>query len=92
MDQGFFWLSDAQFSRLEPLLPRDTRGNCAAPNIPPKLTRRCKSGFSPYLYRSHNAIERMFNRLDDFRRIATRYDRLAVNFLATVQIAPIVSY
>lgn len=32
------------------------------------------------------------NRLKDFRRIATRYDRLAMNFLAAVHIAPIVSY
>lgn len=64
----------------------------AAPNIPPKVNRRWKSCFSPYLYRSRNAIERMFNRLKDFRRIATRYDRLAVNFLAAVHIAAIVSY
>ncbi len=34
------------------------------------------------LYRGRNAIERMFGRLKDFRRIATRYDRLAHNFLA----------
>ena len=64
----------------------------AAPNIPPKVTRRWKNCFSPYLYRSRNAIERMFNRLKDFRRIATRYDRLAVTFLAALQIAAIVSY
>lgn len=64
----------------------------AAPNIPPKINRRWKSCFSPYLYRSRNAIERMFNRLKDFRRIATRYDRLAVNFLAAVQIAAILNY
>ncbi len=64
----------------------------AAPNIPPKVNRRWKSCFSPYLYRSRNAIERMFNRLKDFRRIATRYDRLAINFLAAVHIAAIVSY
>ena len=31
-----------------------------------------------------NAIERIFGRLKDFRRIATRYDRLADNFLAAV--------
>ena len=30
----------------------------AAPNIPPKANRRWKSGFSPYLYRNRNAIER----------------------------------
>ena len=34
----------------------------------------------------------MFNRLKDFRRIATRYDRLAKNFLAAVCIAATVSY
>ena len=49
----------------------------AAPNIPPKTNRRWKCCFSPYLYRHRNAIERMFGRLKDFRRIATRYDRLA---------------
>jgi transposase len=55
-----------------------------APNIPPKVNRRWKNCFSPYLYRNRNAIERMFGRLKDFRRIATRYDRLAHNFLAAV--------
>ena len=64
----------------------------AAPNIPPKANRRWKNCFSPFLYRDRNAIERMFGRLKDFRRIATRYDRLAVNFLAAVQIAAFVSY
>ena len=45
------------------------------PNIPPKANRRWKNCFSPFLYRDRNAIERMFGRLKDFRRIATRYDR-----------------
>ncbi len=64
----------------------------AVPNIPPKVTRVWKNCFSPYLYKSRNAIERMFNRLKDFRRVATRYDRLAVNFHAAVCIAATVSY
>ncbi len=64
----------------------------AVPNIPPKVTRVWKNCFSPYLYKSRNAIERMFNRLKDFRRIATRYDRLAINFHAAVCIAATVSY
>ena len=50
--------------------------------IPPKANRRWKNCFSPFLYRNRNAIERMFGRLKDFRRIATRYDRSATNFLA----------
>jgi transposase len=38
-------------------------------------------------YRQRNLIERMFGRLKDFRRIATRYDKLARNFLAGVLLA-----
>jgi transposase len=64
----------------------------AAPNIPPKRNRLWKSCFSPVLYRDRNAIERMFGRLKDFRRVATRYDKLAETFHATVCIAAIVSY
>ena len=64
----------------------------ATPNIPPKANRRFRPPFSPMLYRARNAIERMFGRLKDFRRIATRYDRLARNFLAAVQIAATVCY
>lgn len=63
-----------------------------APNIPPRVNRRWKNCFSPYLYRDRNAIERMFGRLKDFRRIATRYDRLAYNFLAAICLAAIVCY
>ena len=66
--------------------------NGTMPNIPPKANRRWKTCFSPVLYRDRNAIERMFCRLKDFRRVATRYDRNAVNFLAAVCIAATVSY
>jgi transposase len=38
-------------------------------------------------YRTRNLIERMFGRLKDFRRVATRYDKLARNFLAGVLLA-----
>ena len=67
-------------------------GNGTMPNIPPKANRRWKNCFSPFLYRDRNAIERMFGRLKDFRRIATRYDRSATNFLAAVCLAATVSY
>ncbi|WP_306891567.1 IS5 family transposase [Ancylobacter amanitiformis] len=71
---------------------RQVEENGTMPNIPPKANRRWKNCFSPALYRNRNAIERMFCRLKDFRRIATRYDRNAVNFLAAVCIAATVSY
>ena len=48
--------------------------------------------FSPALYRDRNAIERMFGRIKDFRRIATRFDRLAQNFLAAVCLVATVCY
>jgi transposase len=64
----------------------------AVPNIPPKINRRSKIRFSPRLYRGRNAIERMFSRIKDFRRIATRYDKLAVNFLAAVSLVATICY
>lgn len=60
------------------------------PNITSEANRRWKPCFSPFLYRDRNTIERMFGRLKDFRRIATRYDHLAVNFVAAVCLAAIV--
>jgi transposase len=39
------------------------------------------------LYRLRWRIENAFNRLKDFRRVATRYDRLALNYLASVCLA-----
>jgi transposase len=59
---------------------RQVEARGAMPNIPAKA-RRWKSFFSPVLYRNRNAIERMFSRLKDFRRIATRHDRNAKHFL-----------
>ena len=59
----------------------------AVPNIPPKANRRWKSCFSRSLYKGRNAIERMFCRLKDCRRLATRYDKLAANFLGNIHLA-----
>ena len=51
-----------------------------------------KSCFSRVLYRRRNAIERMFCRLKDYRRIATRYDKLATNFASSVYLAAAISF
>ena len=45
--------------------------------------------FSPYLYRARNLVERFFNKIKPCRRIATRYDKLAANYLAFVQLTSI---
>lgn len=58
-------------------------------NIPPKSNRIDPICFSPYLYRARNHVERFFNRIKQCRRVATRYDRLAGNYLAIGQLASI---
>ncbi len=59
----------------------------AVPNIPAKSNRKWKPCFSRALYRERNQVERFFSKLKHFRRIATRYDKLAENFLAMVKLA-----
>jgi transposase len=58
-------------------------------NIPPKRNRMDPICFSPYLYRARNLVERFFNKIKQCRRIATRYDKLAVNYLAFIKLASI---
>jgi transposase len=59
----------------------------AVPNIPTKSNRKWRPCSSKTLYRERNQIERFFGKLKHFRRIATRYDKLADNFLAMVKLA-----
>ena len=58
-------------------------------NIPPRRNRNDALCFSPYLYRARNLIERFFNKIKQCRRVATRYDKLAANYLAFIQLAAI---
>jgi transposase len=58
-------------------------------NIPPRFNRNEPICFSPSLYRARNLVERFFNKIKQCRRVATRYDKLAVNYLALVQRASI---
>jgi transposase len=58
-------------------------------NIPPKVNRKDPICFSPHLYRARNLVERFFNKIKQCRRIATRYDRLAANYLAFIKLASI---
>lgn len=45
--------------------------------------------FNKWLYRQRNIVERFFNRLKQFRGIATRYDRKSENFLAAIKMAAV---
>src|SRR5450432_4932575 len=59
------------------------------PVIPPKANRKTKRACDFALYCERNLVERFFNQLKHFRAIATRYDKLARNFLAGVQLAAV---
>lgn len=58
--------------------------------IPTIATRKHKWSFDRQTYKERNLVERMFNRLKDFRRIATRYDRLARNFASAIALVAVV--
>ncbi|MCC4252613.1 IS5 family transposase [Sphingobium naphthae] len=55
-------------------------------NIPNRSNRKQRFGFSPWLYRQRNLVERFFNRIKQFRGIATRYDKDAANYLAAINL------
>ena len=54
--------------------------------IPPINTRSKKLPYDKVLYRERNRIERFFNKLKQFRRLATRYDKLARTFCAALHL------
>ena len=60
--------------------------------IPSNATRRTPYPLDKTAYKRRNLIERMFCRLKDWRRIATRYDRTARNFLSAVALAATLSF
>jgi len=55
--------------------------------IPSNRTRKLAIAHDPVAYRLRNRIERFFNKLKHFRRIATRYDRRALYFLSAIHLA-----
>ena len=60
--------------------------------IPGKSSRKKRIRHDKSAYKNRNVIERCFGRLKDFRRIATRYDKLAGNFFCALCLVAIVAY
>lgn len=58
-------------------------------NVPNKSRRLKPNPFDPELYKDRNLVERFFNKIKYFRRIATRYDKRADTFFAMVKLASI---
>lgn len=73
-DKGYD--SDALVQRIE------AKGAQAV--IPPRSNRRSPRAYDRHRYKARNLVERCFNRLKQFRRIATRYEKLSAHFAAMV--------
>jgi transposase len=63
------------------------RASGAKAHIPSTRQRLVQRSVSLRIYRQRNLVERFFCKLKHFRRIATRFDKLARNFLAAVALA-----
>jgi len=57
--------------------------------IPPRSNLKDQRAFDRHLYKERNLVERFINRIKQYRRVATRYEKTARNFLAFVQVAAI---
>ena len=68
---------------------RTLRRQHTTPIIPKRKNSIHKPRFNRGLYQERNRIERLINRLKQFRRVATRYEKRAENYLAMLMIAAI---
>ncbi|WP_420893849.1 IS5 family transposase [Sphingomonas sanguinis] len=73
-------------------LRRSLRDAGAVPVIPGRRNRKRVIRYDKERYRGRHLIENAFCRLKDFRRVATRYDKLAANFLSGVAIATALAF
>jgi transposase len=62
------------------------------PVIPGRSTLKRRIVFDQARYRERHRIENAFCRIKDFRRVATRYDKLAANFLSAVALAVLLAF
>lgn len=63
------------------------RTACAV--IPSRKNLKIQREYNKEIYKDRNIIERFFNRLKNFRRIATRYDKLVLSFISFVQLVAV---
>ena len=73
-------------------LRKGLRGAGTAPVIPGTRSRKRPVRYDKRRYRDRWRVEAAFCRLKDFRRVATRYDKLAANFASAVALAAIIAF
>ena len=73
-------------------LRRSLREAGATPVIPGRRNRKRAVRYDQNRYRDRHLVENAFCRMKDFRRVATRYDKLAANFLSGVALATAIAF
>jgi len=68
---------------------RRSSSRAGDPVVPPRRHRKRQHAYDTTLYKERNRVERFFSRIKHFRRIATRYDKLAATFMGFVTLAAI---
>jgi len=84
LDEGVTLLADKGYD--SNAIREKAQQHKAWANIPPKSNRKGSFAFSSWVYRQRNLVERFFNRIKQFRGIATRYDKDPRNYLAAVKL------
>ena len=87
LGQGQILLADRAYD--SDALRQDLAARGARANVRLMPNRVNLPRFSKRLYRQRNLVERFFNKIKQCRRVATRYDKLAANYLAFVKLASI---
>jgi transposase len=83
--QGDYVIADKGYD--SSMLVKYIEGRGFVPIIPARSNRRCPRPYDKELYRERNIIERTFNKLKQFRRIATRFEKTVINFMALLYLA-----
>ena len=73
-------------------LRRSLRDAKVVPVIPGRRNRKRAIRYDKQHYCARHLVENAFCRLKDFRRVATRYDKLAANFLSGVALATAIAF
>ena len=85
-----YFLGDKAYSSED--MRRELRRRGITPVIPRRRNEKRCDRFNRGLYRERNRVERLINRLNQFRRVATRYEKQADNYFAMLAIAAIISW
>ncbi|RME43654.1 MAG: IS5/IS1182 family transposase, partial [Deltaproteobacteria bacterium] len=65
----------------------ELRANGINPVIPPRKNRKKPIEYDSEIYKLREKVERFFSKIKQFRRIATRYEKLSKTFLAFIHLA-----